>query len=333
MHHGRSICTLIGIHRFLQHSSKRIIDMKLLLTTFSLLLLTPALPTLATEWAGNARAKLILDTDSANEIDDMYAIVRVLNQEKFDVLGLNSTQWLHYLGDPKSVQASQLVNEELLRLVGRTELKSHLGSEQPMGKPWGGDDPKDSPAAQFIIKQARALPAGERLYVVCLGATTNLATAIKLAPEITPKIRAYLMGFRYDAATGVWNKSEFNVRRDLNAADFLLNCEDLELHIMSATVSRVFTFERDDTFRRHQTMGKLGEYLTRKWKARFANSATWVMWDLALVEALVRPELADEIQVDAPPENTRRKVWMYDSIQVQAMRDDYWNAVTGSASQ
>jgi inosine-uridine nucleoside N-ribohydrolase len=293
-------------------------------------LLAPAITTCAAERGGNGRPKLILDTDSANEIDDMYAIVRILNQDRFDVLGLNSTQWLHYLGDPQSVQASQKVNEELLRLLGRTDLQSHLGSEEPMGKPWGGDDPKDSAAARFIIKQARALPAGERLHVVCLGATTNLATAIKRAPEIVPKLRAYLMGFRYDVTTGVWNKSEFNVRRDLNAADFLLNSEALELHVMSATVSRVFTFDRDDTFRRHQNMSELGEYLTGKWKARFANNKTWVMWDLALVEALIRPELAHEVLVDTPPENTRREVWMYDSIQPQAMRDDYWSAVTRS---
>ncbi len=305
--------------------------MKLLFTFSCLVLFTPALTTFATEQISNDRPKLILDTDSANEIDDMYAIVRILHQDKFDVIGLNSTQWLHYLGDPQSVQASQTVNEELLQLLGRTDLKSHLGAERPMGKPWGGDDPKDSPAAQFIIKQARALPAGEQIHVVCLGATTNLATAIKLAPDIVPRLRAYLMGFQYEAATGVWNKSEFNVRRDLNAADYLLNCKDLELHVMSATVSRIFTFERDDTFRRHQTMGKLGEYLTQKWKARFADNATWVMWDLALVEALIRPELAHEIHVDTPPENTRRKVWIYDSIQPQAMRDDYWKAVTDSS--
>jgi hypothetical protein len=148
---------------------------KLRLIFAYLVLINTVSTTFATERGGNGRPKLILDTDSANEIDDMYAIVRILNQGKFDVLGLNSAQWRHYLGDPDSVQASQTVNEELLQLIGRTDLRSHLGAEEPMGKPWGGDDPKDSPAAQFIIKQARALPAGEQLHVVCLGATTNLS--------------------------------------------------------------------------------------------------------------------------------------------------------------
>ena len=36
--------------------------------------------------------KLILSADTANEIDDLYAIVRTLKQEKFEVLALASAQ-------------------------------------------------------------------------------------------------------------------------------------------------------------------------------------------------------------------------------------------------
>lgn len=271
--------------------------------------------------------KLILDADTANEIDDMYAIARLLRQDKYEVLGLCSAQWFHYLGDPNSVQASQKINERLVKLLGRDDLPLPLGAERPMGKPWGGDEAKDSPAAQFIIKHARAMPAGERLHVVSIGASTNLASAIKLAPDIVPKVKAYLMGFRYDAATKAWNKSEFNVRRDLNAADFLLNQPDLELHVMSATVSQALKFDRDDTFKRHESMGLLGQFLTAEWKRKFADSKRWVMWDLALVEAMLRPDLATETLVETPPENTRRKIWMYDSIDATAMTADYWQCV------
>lgn len=277
------------------------------------------------------RPKLILDADTANEIDDMYAIVRTLNQDQYDVLGLSSAQWYHYLGDPNSVQASQQINEALAGLLGRRDLPLPMGAERPMGKPWGGSDAKDSPAAQFIIQHARAVPEGEHLHVVCIGASTNLASAIKLAPEIAPKIKAFVMGFRYDAKTKVWNKSEFNVRRDLNAADFLLDQPDLELHVMSATVSEALKFDRDDTFRRHESMGELGAYLTGQWKRKFATSEKWVMWDLALVEAILQPNLASEVQVDGPPENRAKKVWIYDSIDVEGMKKDYWQSAAAAA--
>lgn len=93
------------------------------------------------------RPRLILDADTANEIDDLFAIVRMLHQQRFNVIGLSSAQWFHYLGDPDSVAASQRDNETMLKLMGRQDLPAPKGSNEPMGKPWGGDEAKDSAAA------------------------------------------------------------------------------------------------------------------------------------------------------------------------------------------
>jgi inosine-uridine nucleoside N-ribohydrolase len=273
------------------------------------------------------RRRLILDADTANEIDDMYAIVRMLNQDRFDLLALTSTQWIHYLAEENSVGASQRENEILVKLSGKTELPVLIGSREPMGKPWGGNQPKDSPAAQFIIKAARAATPKNKLIVICLGAPTNAASAIKLAPEIAKNIDLYLLGFKYDFDKDVWNKSSFNTRRDLNASDFVLNCKDLNLYVMPSTVAKQLTFPRDKTFQRHKRMGELGAHLTQRWQARFAEFENWVMWDLALVEAVLHPEFASMRKVGTPPENVNREIWLYDSIKVQAMRDDYWATV------
>ena len=279
------------------------------------------------------KLKLILDADTANEIDDMYAIARMLTQEKFEVLALSSSQWIHYLAEEDSVGGSQRENEAMVNLLGATKLPTPIGSKEPMGKPWGGDQPKDSPAAQFIINAAKAATPQSKLLVVCLGASTNLASAIKMEPTIAENIDAYVLGFRYDHNKGVWNKSSFNIRRDLNAADFLLNCDALNLHVMPANIAKPLTFARDKTFARHERMGKLGAHLTAKWKARFAEFENWVMWDLALIEALLHPEMATMKQCDTPPENKARKVWIYESIDVEAMRKDYWTTVLGTRAE
>ena len=273
------------------------------------------------------KPKLVLDADTANEIDDMYAIARILKQDKFEVVALNSTQWIHYLAEKDSVGASQRENEAMAKLLGRDDLPLPKGSNEPMGKPWGGDEAKDSPAAQTIIKAARAASPDKKLTVVCLGASTNLASAIRLAPEIAPNIDAYVLGFRYDLEKNVWNKSSFNIRRDLNAADYILNCKELSLHVMPANVARPLTFAKESTFERHQKMGELGAHLTAKWKARFDDFENWVMWDLALVEAILHPEFAATREVSTPPENTQRKVMLYESIKVDEMRSDYWSTV------
>ncbi|MEM0925376.1 MAG: nucleoside hydrolase [Planctomycetota bacterium] len=274
-----------------------------------------------------SKSKLILDADTANEIDDMYAIARMLNQDRFEVLALTSGQWIHYLAESDSVGASQRENEAMVRLLGKGDLPTPKGSSEPMGKPWGGDEAKDSPAAQFIIRAARDATPEDKLVVVCLGASTTLASAIKLAPEIAERIDAFVLGFRYDFEKQVWNKSSFNVRRDLNAADFLLNCRGLNLTIMPANVARALTFDRDKTFSRHERMGELGRHLTAKWNARFAEFDTWVMWDLALVQALIHPEWAKTVQISTPPENERRVVTLFQEVNGDSMRDDYWDAI------
>ncbi|MGC6426064.1 MAG: nucleoside hydrolase [Akkermansiaceae bacterium] len=276
----------------------------------------------------SAKPRMVLDADTANEIDDLYAITRMLKQDKFEVLGLTSTQWFHYLSGEKTVHQSQALNEKLVRLLGRADLPLPLGADEAMGKPWGGFEPKDSPAAQFIIKAAKETPADEKLIVVCLGASTNLASAIAIAPEIAPRLDAYLLGFRYDFEKKVWNKSSFNVRRDLNAADFLLNQKDLQLSIMPANVARPLMFEKGETFEKNKALGPLGQALTDRWKEHAPpHMAKWVMWDLALVEALIHPEMAKTIRVVTPLENEKREVTLYRSIDVPKMAADYWSAV------
>ena len=52
----------------------------------------------------------------------------------------------------------------------------------------------------------------------------------------------------------------------------------------------------------------------------------WIMWDLALVEAIVNPSFAVLDQRTTPPENTQRTIGVYTKIDEDAMRDDFWNA-------
>ena len=89
-----------------------------------------------------SKPKLILDADTANEIDDMYAIARMLKQEKFEVLALTSSQWMHYLAEEDSVGGSQRENEAMVKLLGATTLPTPIGSKEPMGKPWVAINPK-----------------------------------------------------------------------------------------------------------------------------------------------------------------------------------------------
>lgn len=270
---------------------------------------------------------LLIDADTANEIDDLYAIARCLVEPGLNIVGLTAAQWHHRLSPPDTVARSQALNEQLLAAASRADIPALPGAEMIMGKPWGGSEPSDSPAAQFIIQAARAVPEGQKLTIAAQGALTNVASALALAPDVAPKVALYLMGTHYDPPSRIWNKAEFNARNDLNALDFVFNAEGLETHVMATNPSRELVFERDVTFEKLAGAGRLGECLANRWKEHAPDNQTWIMWDLALIEALLRPELAREEPTLTPPENTQREIYAYIAINAPAMQDDFWRAM------
>lgn len=273
--------------------------------------------------------RMILDSDTANEIDDLFAIAYVLTGDdpKVNLLGISSAQWFHVWSGDSTVYQSQKMNEDLVALSGRTDLPLPLGSDLIMGKPWGDYDARESPAARFIIEQAHATPAGEKLAVLSIGAATNLASALALDSTITDKIVAYTLGYRYDFDGGFWNKDEFNIRRDLNAANYLLNAKGLELHVMPISVAIKYAWDMEETFTHLEKAGPMGPYLRNRWETNATDQPTRIMWDVALLQAFLDPELADEIAVLTPPENTQRGVWIYTDIDEKVMAEAYWARV------
>ena len=281
-------------------------------------------PTLVAGQAPTPR-RILIDADTANEIDDLYAIVRALAEPNLNIVGLSSAQWNHRLSPPETVLLSQKLNEDLLMLMERYDIPSPMGAEMIMGKPWGGEEPRDSPAVQLMIREARRTPEGEKLVIASLGAVTNVASAIKLAPDIIPKIACYMLSGRFYAERKVWDKDEFNLRNDLNAANFLFNTEGLELHVMPVNILLDFKFRLEEVLERLAGKGNVGDYLATRWLTHSPSSKTWIMWDLALMIAILRPDLATQASFMTPPENTQREVQVYTAVNAEAMLEDWWS--------
>ena len=67
--------------------------------------------------------------------------------------------------------------------------------------------------------------------------------------------------------------------------------------------------------------------LVKTWSSPMANEKRWIMWDIAIIEALVDPEVAVKKQVLTPPENVQRIVEVYAEIDAVAMQENYWKAM------
>ena len=285
------------------------------------------------------KQKVWLDADTGNEMDDLYAIVRLVKEPAVELVGLSSAhfnnpdllvfeKWNAY--DTKglnTVAESQRLNEQILKALGKLEISHPPGADRQIGRAWGQDDARDSEAAQAIIKAVKSLPENEKLDILTLGAMTNIASALILAPEIKFKIRCFSLGAQYNPKTKVWNKNEFNIRNDLNAFDFLLNLEGFDLTIMCLEAARPLQFRRDETYSNLDETVEVEKILEDRWREQNPQDETRVMWDLALVAAYLNPALAQIKSVKTPPENKQRKIRAHIKIDEKALADDFWKVL------
>ena len=144
------------------------------------------------------KQKVWLDADTGNEMDDLYAIVRLVKEPSIDLLGLSSAhfnnpdllvfdKWNAY--DTKglnTVEDSQRLNEQILKALERLDIPHPLGADRQVGRAWGQQDARDSEAAQAIIAAVKTLHEGEKLDILTIGAMTNLASALILLLKSNP---------------------------------------------------------------------------------------------------------------------------------------------------
>ena len=170
---------------------------------------------------------IIIDTDPGQ--DDAVAILLALASPELDVLGITA------VAGNVPLALTEKNSRKICELAGKTDVKVFAGASQPLvrnlvtaeyvhGKT--GLDGPDLPepvmplqpqhAVDFIVETCLA---GE--VTLCpLGPLTNIALALKRAPEIARNIREIvLMGGGFFEGGNVTPSAEFNIYVDPHAAD------------------------------------------------------------------------------------------------------------------
>jgi len=280
----------------------------------------------------------IIDADTANEIDDLFAIAGAIARDDRGttgpkLAGLIASQFhTSILAGPRSADESQAINQDLVRIMERPQLRTLVGSNQPLADK---HTPKKSPAAAFIAERASLASKNNKLQVFILGSCTNVASALLLEPKIAEVIHVRYLGFWYDEATGVYNKDEFNTNNDPIALNLLLDNRNLEFTVMTATTSEQLQMRRSDLDTRFPQGHRLTQYLKdrwdtydRWWTEEDPEKTSWTMWDVASVEAWFEPELATLVQKPAPAGNLEREIGVYVGIDSSAMLDNYFRVIS-----
>ncbi len=289
---------------------------------FFCLILFNHLPTL-----GQSSTRILLDADTGNEVDDLYAIARALVEPSWNIVALNATHWqTSQWAEPNTMENSHRLNQLLLGYFD-VSVPTRRGGAARMYD-WG-DQARHSAAAYEIIKQAKETPAGEKLTVVALGALTNVASAIYIDPSIESRIKLYWLGSSYDFDQNILKRVDFNAIMDAQALEILLTSE-VEMNVIPVNVASAMTFTFAEAEEKLSNTHPLGNFLVDRWYQHLDGSREErTIWDLALIEAIIHPEWAEKIEVTTSRDSGNRKINYYRSIDTKQMKEDFYSILMG----
>ncbi len=238
------------------------------------------------------KVDVILDTDAYNEIDDQFAIGYMLKSSaKLCVKGICAAPFLNTrsdsAGDGMHKSYDEIIN--LLQLTAREDLKSLVfkGSENFLKDE---TTPIESKAADFMADLANEYSPENPLYIVAIGAITNVASAILKNPAMKENCVVVWLGGH--ATWEEYGATEFNMKQDIAAARVVLGCGIPVVQLPCKGVVDRFATSKYEL--QHWLKGKnqLCDYLyknTVEEADSYAKGKPWtrVIWDVTAVAWLL----------------------------------------------
>ena len=162
--------------------------------------------------------KIILDTDTFNEVDDQFALAFALLSDKVQLLSVNAAPFKNSRSVSPADGMEKSYNEilNIMKLMGKEgAVPVYRGSAE-----WLTDKntPVESDAARNIVNTVMA--SDERVYIVAIGAITNVASALIIEPKIADKACVVWLGGH---STEWPHTREFNMVQDVKASQIVLD--------------------------------------------------------------------------------------------------------------
>lgn len=163
------------------------------------------------------RIPIIVDSDANNELDDQHALAYAFfNSEVFDIKGItiNATSGGGDI-DEQYEEGKRVM--QLCNIWGKFPLKKGANQDfEKINTQLDSADYDGQDAVNFIIQEALKVE-GQKLVLIPVGKLTNIALAIKKAPEIVEKIRIVWLGANYP------DPGEYNLENDISAMNYILD--------------------------------------------------------------------------------------------------------------
>jgi len=262
------------------------------------------------EWpVGNVR--VVLDTDTYNEVDDQFALAYALaSPEKITLEAIYAAPFHNNRSSGPDDGMIKSYNE-ILKILSKMNInfdgmvyKGSCSYLQAMEKP------VESDAAYDLI--SRAMKASDRpLYVVAIGAITNIASAILIKPEIINNIVLVWLG----GNAFFWHDNrEFNLIQDIIASRFVFDCGVPLIHIPCAGVTTHLRTTIPELEYYLKGKSEIADYLLEIVKGYTDDPFAWskVIWDVAAIAWLIDSQWVGT-QLVPSPIVTDQMTWSFDN--------------------
>jgi hypothetical protein len=235
--------------------------------------------------------RLIIDSDTANEIDDQFAIALALGFP--DKLQLEGIVAAHF-GDAGGWRGLDRSMEEAARVLEKAGLAGKIPVKRGAAPIQYSDRMPTSEGVDFIIERALAATPEKPLWLVLLGPATDAAAALAREPRIADRMVVFWHG-RTQWPLRCWN---FNAYNDIKAARALFAVPSRFILFDTGTY---LTVSMEETKQRFTPLGPLGAYLydIRLRKPQW-QAPTKGVFDLGDIAALVDPGCVRWERTQAP---------------------------------
>lgn len=248
------------------------------------------------------KKKVILDTDAYNEVDDQFAIAyAMLSKEDIDLLAICAAPF-HNSRSSSAGDGMEKSYNEIFKIRELTDKNSDIpvfrGSDSFLTSK---DKPVESEATEAIARLC--LGSEEKIYIVAIGAITNVASAIIKYPEIVNKATVIWLGGH---ALNYPNTAEFNLRGDVIASQVVFDSGIPLVQIPCGGVCTEFLTTLPELRYYLENKNPLCDYLIcaveKLAKDRKADLYGWskVIWDVTAVAVLTCPCAFDAVTIPRP---------------------------------
>lgn len=246
------------------------------------------------------RLRAVLDTDTYNEIDDQFALVQaVLSPERIKLEAIYAAPFFNDRSSGPG-EGMELSYGEILALLDRLGMPAEGFVFRGVTDYVGAQKAAlPAPAVDDLIAKARAGSTDDPLYVIAIGAISNVASALLMAPDIIDRVVVVWLG----GHSLEWpHQREFNLRQDVGGAQVLFDsgvplvlvpCMGVVSHLHS-TVPEIERYV--------EPHGEIGRFLAMRFKDYETDHVGWAkeIWDMAPVAWLLDPAWVPSVLVPTP---------------------------------